>query len=173
VYNTRNLDLNLGAQDLSPDFQTEAGYVTRTGVSRVRAEIVPKFYPQSFFVRRLALALVSIQTRDKPSGKYETDNAASLRFIFNRNSSLAVLANYATEIFTRRFKTGGVSLSGGNQFSKYLSASFSFRRGNAIFYPDTTQGYGNTASAQLTYQPFCGDYRFAFQCLKLNPKEQR
>jgi len=114
---------------------------------------VPKFYPQNFFARRMDLRLFSIQTRDKPSTQYETDNGASLRFVFKRNTSLTLTASYATEIFTRKFQTGGVSLSGSNQFSKYLSASIAYRRGNAIFYPDTTQGYGNTASAQLTYQP--------------------
>ncbi|MGH7491823.1 MAG: DUF5916 domain-containing protein [bacterium] len=153
VYNTRNLDLNLGVQDLSSDFQTEAGFVTRTGVLRLRGELVPKFYPQNLFMRRMDLRLFSFQTHDKPSAQYETDDGASLRFVFKRNTSLTVLANYATEIFTRKFNTGGVSLSGSNQFNKYLSASFSYRRGNAIFYPDTTQGYGNTASAQFIYQP--------------------
>ncbi len=153
VYNTRNLDVHLGAQDLSTGFQTEAGYVTRTGVSRARAEVVPKFYPQNFLVRRMEVRLFSIQTRDKPTAQYETDNGAALRFVFKRNTSLTLTASYATEIFTRKFQTGGISLSGSNQFSKHFSVSLAYRRGNAIFYPDTTQGYGNTASAQLTYQP--------------------
>ena len=153
VYNTRNLDVNLGAQDLSTDFQTESGYVTRTGISRARAEVAPKFYPQNFFVRRMDVRLFSFQTRDKPTTLHETDNGASLRFVFKRNTSLVLTANYATEIFIRKFQTGGVSLNGSNQFNKYFTASFAFRRGNAIYYPDTTQGYGNNASAQLTYQP--------------------
>jgi len=153
VYNTRNLDLNFGAQDLSQDFQTEAGYVTRTGVARVRAQAAPKFYPKNSFLRRVDLSVFSIQTRDKPSAEYETDNGGFLRFIFSRSASFTVTANYATEIFLRKFQTGGVRFSGNNQFNKHLSAQLSYRRGRAIFYPTPAQGYGNTASAQLTYQP--------------------
>ncbi len=98
-YATRNLNMNLGAQDLSPNFQTETGFVTRIGISRVRAAVVPKIYPHNSFITRIDPTFHSIQLRDKQSGQYETDNGLALRFVLWRRSNLTFSYNYATEIF--------------------------------------------------------------------------
>jgi hypothetical protein len=163
LHNTRNLNVSLGFQDLSSDFQTETGFVTRTGISRIRARVVPKIYPSIKFIRRIDPQFTSAQIRDKLSDLYETDNGLSLRFVFRRNASVNVGYNYATEIFdpdlsgelpAERFNTSGVRVSGSSQLTKQLSVSLSYRRGNAIFFSsDPFQGYGNNASANVTYQP--------------------
>ncbi len=155
VYNTRNLDVNAGVQDLSNDFDTKVGFVTRTGISMARATVTPKFYPKSGFIRRIAPSLFSAQIKDKPSDLYETDNIFSLQFILKRNASVTFRANYSTETFLgEKFKTNGVSVSGSSQIVKQLSFSFSSRYGKAIrFSSDPFQGKGSNASASVTYQP--------------------
>lgn len=155
VYNTRNLDVNAGVQDLSNDFATKTGFVTRTGISMVRAAVTPKFYPKSGFIRRIAPSLFSAQVKDKPGDLYETDNSLSLQFILKRNASITFRANYSTETFLgEKFKTSGVSVSGSSQLVKQLSFSFSSRYGKAIrFSSDPFQGKGSAAAASVTYQP--------------------
>ncbi len=159
LYNTRNLDVHLGAQDLSPSFQTESGYVTRVGISRARAAFVPKFYPRNSFVTRIDATLHSIQTRDKTSELYETDNGLSTRFIVWRRSSLIVGYNYATEIFAdtsaaKKYRVGGYRLAWNSLVNNQITLRLDYRRNRAIFYADSSyQGYGNAFISSLTYQP--------------------
>ena len=154
-YNTRNLEINLGAQDLSNNFNTETGFLTRTGITRARASLTPKFYPHSKFIRRIDPNFYSAQIKDKPSGLNETENALSLRFILQGNSAIVVQYAYSTEIFlAEKFKVNGFTITGSRQFSKQLSFSTSYRNGKLIrFVSYPYQGHGNNASASLTYQP--------------------
>jgi hypothetical protein len=159
VYNTRNLDVRLGAQDLSPNFQTETGYVTRIGVSRARAAFAPKFYPRHSFITRIDPTFYSIQTRDKASELYETDNGLSTRFVVWRRSSLIFAYNYATEIFADRFaakkyRVGGYRAAWNSLVNNQITLRLDYRRNRAIFYSDSSyQGYGNSFISSLTYQP--------------------
>lgn len=159
LYNTRSLDVRLGAQDLSPNFQTESGYVTRIGISRARAALVPKFYPRNSFVTRVDVTLNSIQTRDKASELYETDNGLSTRFVVWRRSSLIVGYNYATEIFAdtsaaKKYRIGGYRVAWNSLVNNQITLSLNYRRNRAIFYADSAyQGYGNVFISSFTYQP--------------------
>lgn len=165
-YSTRNLSIALGAQDLSEDFHTRTGFVTRTGISRASAAVSPKFYPNSTFFRRIAPRLATTQIRDKPSDLYETDNTASLQFIFRGNSNATIYATYANEIFFARdangvllpeqfekFKTSNWRISASHQFSRSLASSLSFRNGKFPIYTESKQGHGNLLSGSVTWQP--------------------
>ncbi|MFQ5630974.1 MAG: DUF5916 domain-containing protein, partial [bacterium] len=111
-HNTRNLSVSLGVQDLSNDFNTKTGFLTRTGISRARVFVSPKFYPKSKLFRRIDPRFSTTQVKDKPSSKYETDNDFSLLFILKGNSHALVGADYSTEIFLgEEFKTGGWRIS--------------------------------------------------------------
>lgn len=155
AYNTRNFEMNAGLQDMSRRFLTETGFLSRTGVSRVRASLTPKFYPRSKFIRRIDPNLYSAQIKDKPSGLYETENALSLRFILQGNSAIIFQYARATGVFlSELFKLSGFTITGSRQFSKQVSSSFYYRNGKLIRYvSDPYQGHGNNASASLTYQP--------------------
>lgn len=154
-YNTSKLDVNLGLQDLSADFDTRIGYLTRNGLSRLRADVVPKFYPKQSFIRRVDFALSSAQIKDKPSDQYETYNGASLRFILRKSASFSLGANYSTEIFLgEKFKTSGWNVSGSSQLTKQFYFRLSYRNGKAIrFAAAPFQGKGSNASANVIYQP--------------------
>jgi hypothetical protein len=157
-YNTSKLDINLGLQDLDTDFATKIGYLTRNGLSRIRAEVTPKFYPKQSFIRRVDFGIASVQVKDKPSDLYETYNALSLFFFLRKNANISLSANYATEIFLEdKFKTGGLSFSGGSQLTKQFYFRLSYRYGKKIryiFQPDSSyQGQGSDASANVIYQP--------------------
>jgi hypothetical protein len=154
-YNTSKLDVKLGVQDLSTDFDTRIGYLTRNGLSRVRADVIPKFYPKKSFIRRVDLAFSSAQVKDKPSAQYETYNGLSLRFILRKSANFSLGANYSTEIFLEeKFKTSGWNISGSSQLTKQLFFRLSYRNGKAIrFAAAPFQGKGSSASANIIYQP--------------------
>lgn len=153
-YTTRNLSINLGAQDLSEDFNTRTGFVTRTGITRMRASISPKIYPKSTFFRRIDPRIYTTQIRDKPSGEYETDNTFSLLFILRGNSNATFNANYSNEIFeSEKFTTSNWGVSASHQFNRSLAGSFSFRNGKFPIYEEFSQGHGNVVSGSFTLQP--------------------
>ena len=154
-YNTRNWILQLGLQDVGENFQTETGYITRTGLTRFRSGVLRMFYPKSKIVKRIDPMIHSIQIKDKSSGLYETFNSLDLRLLFPRNSMLLFGGRYATEVFLgERFNTSKVRLTGSSQFTKKLSFALSYTYGNKIRYlADPYQGSGSDSAAEIIYQP--------------------
>jgi len=153
--NTRNWVVQLGLQDIGEDFQTETGYITRTGLTRFRSGILRKFYPKSKIIQRIDPMIHSYQIRDKFSGLYETFNSLDLRLMFPRNSMLLFGGRYATEIFLdERFNTSKVRLTGRSQFTKQFSFALSYTYGKKIRYvADPYQGSGSDGAAEIIYQP--------------------
>ena len=66
-FETRDVDYGFTLKEISPDFQVDMGYMTRTGIFGVTGIFKPKFYPKSKFIRRIDAELFSAQTRDKLS----------------------------------------------------------------------------------------------------------
>ena len=154
-YQTRNLLLMLGLQDIAPDFQTETGYITRTGMTRFRSGILRMFYPKSKIFRRIDPMIHSDQLRDKFSGLYETKNAFDLRLILPRNSIFLIGYRYSTEVYLgEKFNTSRVRLYGSSQFTTQFYFDLLYQYAKKIRYiEDPYQGKGNDASATLRYLP--------------------
>ncbi len=152
---TRSVDYSAVAKDISEAFATETGFVTRTGLSQFSGLLRPKIYPNSSFIRRIDAELFSAQTRDQPSGRWETFNHISFQEYLWGSLTLKVKYSYSTEIFlSEKFETGGFHVSGGGQLTKQLFAGVSYRNVNAIYYSDDPyQGRSNRVTANLTYQP--------------------
>lgn len=155
LYDTRDWKINLGFQDLSTDFETDTGYLTRTGLTRWRGAVSPLFYPRSRILRRIAVSLASSQLRDHTYNLWETDNTAVVIFTLVRSSQISLGYSYATEIFLgERFRTSGWSLQGRSQITNAVYFNVQFRSGQAIRYSEIPfQGYGKRGIATLGYQP--------------------
>jgi len=155
LYDTRNWIVMLGLQDIAEDFQTETGYITRTGITRFRSGILRMFYPKSKIFRRIDPMIHSNQIKDKFSGLYETENSFDLRLILPRNSSFLIGYRYSTEVYLdEKFNTSRVRLYGSSQFTKQFYFNLSYKYGKKIRYiEDPYQGRGNDASATLRYLP--------------------
>ena len=52
-YNVRDWRISAGFHDLSDNFRTETGFVRRTGITKFRASVSPKFYPHAKVIRRI------------------------------------------------------------------------------------------------------------------------
>ena len=155
-YNTRNVDYDFSAVDISNEFAANMGFVTRTGVLQFAALVKPKVYTERGLFRRVDIELFSGQTEDRPSGLWETSNHISLLGVLPGSLSVRTQFTYSTEIFlAQRFKTGGFLITGGGQLTKHLSVSLAYRKLKAIYYDPISpyQGNNDRGSASIIYQP--------------------
>jgi hypothetical protein len=153
--NTRDLDFSIVGKDVTEGFRTETGFVWRTGILQFSGRVRPKFYPDSEVFRRVDLELFSGQTKDRPSGLWETYNQLLVHAIVLRNLSIRGAYSYATEVYLdEKFDTGGLTLGASGQLTTDFYASLSFRKSKAIRYSaDPYQGKSTRATAGFTYQP--------------------
>ena len=154
-YDTRDLYIDLTSKKVSQNFNSETGYLARTGVLYFTGLLRPKYYPQSTFFQRIDLELFSAQTRDEPSTQWETFNHVSAQAFFMGALSAKVKYSYSTEVFANeKFKTGGFHVALSGQLFKEFSFSLLYRRINAIYYSETPyQGRSNRATVLAIYQP--------------------
>ena len=154
-FNTRDWIIEFGLQDISPDFETDVGYLIRTGLTRLRGLLSPRFYPRSQVLRMISISLFSSQLKDRSSDLWETANTVSLGFTLVRSSRISLGYTYSTEIYLgQRFNTSGFQARASSQITKQFSFLLSFRDGQAIRYAEFPfQGRGRNALASLVYQP--------------------
>ncbi len=97
----------------------------------------------------------STQIRDRFSELYETFNSLDLRLLFPRDSFILFGGRYATEVFQgERLNISEVRFLGASQFTKQLYFRLTYSYGKKIRYvADPYQGSGNSASADVIYQP--------------------
>jgi hypothetical protein len=154
-YGTRNLIVSAQVLDLGRDFDTQVGYLTRTGLTRFKIGAIPMIYPRSRLFLRIDPLFHVIQTRDKWSGLWETLDSFDLRVLLPRNTTLLAGAKYATEVYLgRRFQTSGVRVRVLTLLTKQLTFQLSGNYGRKIRYvEDPYQGRGTDATAALIYLP--------------------
>lgn len=154
-YQTRDRVFQASLHDLGKDFQTETGYLTRNGLTRLKVGYMPMFYPKSKLFLRLDLLFHSINIRDKFSGLYETYESFDLRLNLPRSTVLMAGARYQTEVFLdQRFGRSGLRLVASSQFTKSLQVTARYNYGLKIRYlASPYQGRGSDALFGLTYLP--------------------
>ncbi len=155
-YTTSDWVVMLGAQDIAEGFQTETGYVTRTGLSRFRSGVLRMFHLDSKVVQRIDPVIHSTQIRDKYSGLYETFNSFDIRFLLPRNTMFLIGVRYATEVFlAERFNTNLARFIASSQLTKQVQlALLLFPIRNKIRYVENPyQGYGHDASFSVLFLP--------------------
>jgi hypothetical protein len=155
LYDTRSLGINLGLHNISTDFHTDTGYLTRNGLARFRASVMPRIYPRSRIFRKLTPQIYASVLKDQYSSMYETDDALAFQVLLPGNTRVTAMGGYSTEIFLgKRFNTSGWLAQVSSQVSKKLTIRGLFRRGNAIRYTEEPyQGYGNRGTGDVIYQP--------------------
>lgn len=155
AYNSSKWIMEFGMQDIGKYFQTETGYIYRTGVSRFRSGIMRMLNLNSELIKRIDPMLHSFFIRDKFSSMWETAQAVNVRFILPRSTTVLFGGNYSNEVFLgRRFDTSGLKFSFRSQLAKQLYLSIAYKYKSKIRYiEDAYQGKGNDFSALVTYLP--------------------
>jgi hypothetical protein len=154
-YSNRNWIIMLGLQDLDEDFRTETGYVTRTGITRLRSGILRMFYPKSGIIKRIDPLIHSSHIYDKSSNLFETNNSVDLRFLLPKSTTILFGYRFSTEVWQReRFSTSRSRFIGSSQITKSLFLSLNYNYGNKIRYVEAPyQGKGSDVIASLTFLP--------------------
>lgn len=155
-FGDRKWAIDLGYQDVSPDFRIDTGFVTRTGVRRISAFAMYQIYPKSRFFQKIEPFYWSYHLYDTSAGLWETCNFFVLRFRLPRSTMVRFDGIVANEVFSgTRFDTSGVGFRTETQILKRVYLEFSLRRQGSIYYdPEAPfQGYGTTVSSLLRYQP--------------------
>jgi hypothetical protein len=155
LYSTRNWVIMAAFQDLSEKFDTEVGYLTRNGLTRLRLGIMPMLHPKSKTILRIDPMIHSTQIRDRFSEQNETDNSFDLRFLLPRNTTFTLGGKYATEIYLgRKFDRSSLRIVANSYITKKLALGASYRYGEKIRYVDDPyQGRGTDAQMAATYLP--------------------
>lgn len=155
LYTTRPVDINIGVKKISKNFDTETGYLTRTGLASIFASVTPKLYTKSTVLQRIDPTIYSSQLKDQFSNIWETYNGLFLNFLFLRSTRITLSANYSTEVYKdKKFNTSGWSAEGLSQFTKQFRLSLNYRYGKSIYYSeDPYQGQGTRASGELIFEP--------------------
>jgi len=154
-YSTRDRLFEITLQDLGKDFQTETGYLTRNGLTRLKLGYLPMIYPKSRTFLRIDPMVHIINIRDKFSGLTETYNAFDLRLVMPRNTMITAGGRYQTEIFLgKRFGRSGLRFIGTSQITKQILLETRYVYGQKIRYvEDPYQGRGSDATFGATYLP--------------------
>ncbi len=152
---TRDVDYSISAREVSQDFRADMGYITRTGLVTYSGYLNPRIYPESDFFQRIGFELLSAQTKDRPSGLWETTNDLAVNVFFAGSWLFRTRFNYSTEIFdAQRFQTSGIHTQVRGQISNRIFVNALYRRIRAIYYPTPEQGKSNVVSAALTLDPW-------------------
>lgn len=155
-YNSRTLVLDLGIQDISPDFQIDSGYLRRQGITRLAVFGMYQIYPKSKFFQRIEPYYWSYHIMDKESNLFETYNLFTFRIQMPRSSRFYLDMILAKEVYAgKRFDTSGIGFQAYSQFTKQFYFYLGYRNTGCIFYnPDNPYpGRTNTAYLILEYQP--------------------
>ena len=113
---SRNFAVYLGAQEISPAFETWTGYLMRTGLFQATAILTPHLYPKSRVVRRVDPSLTTDHLKDEASGLWENYNEASVIVRLPRSGSMSAGYHWSSEVYNaEKFDTSGVRVSAGAQ----------------------------------------------------------
>lgn len=177
-YHTRDWLLNFRLHDLSKDFHTETGFVTRTGISRFRAGIIRRLFVNSGFIKRIDPLLNNQFIKDRITDMWEHSNSFHLTFILPRMSIVRFGYVYSDEIFlSEKFSTSNVQFISQTQFTKQLFLSLILVYGKKIRYIEAPyQCKGSSVSGIITYQPsdkFSSSFSLMYSDLYKNSDDSR
>jgi len=156
TYSTRDWLVNAIAQDLSKHFESEAGFVTRTGITRLQLGVLRMLRPAPEAIQRIDGLVHLFGTHDKYDDMWERGGALDLRLMMPRTTYLQVGYVLSNEIFAGQdFDTSNLRLHANRQFTRGFYGSVYYRYGGKIRYSqiDPWQGRGTTASVAFIYQP--------------------
>jgi hypothetical protein len=153
---TRNFEYGLIVKDLDEDFQTNAGFIRRTGISQFGGRLMPKFYTSSPIFKRFDFEFFGMGGFDKVYSMWEHFSFAAVTAFLGGTSYLKLKYYNTSEIYLgERFNTGGFHTLAMTRIGDWFTASALYRFNHAIYYSaDPYAGLMNRLSIALTFQPF-------------------
>jgi len=150
----RNLSGAIGVKEISANFISRTGYIERTGVTIMTGSLTPKVYPESAIFRRFDFGIFTGQVRDNIYDLWETNNSLSVTSWIGGTVKAKIQYTLSTEIYQgEKFNTSGLQFMMTGTAGTRIDGTLSYRRRNAIFYPESIQGYGNVFAGEIRYLP--------------------
>ncbi len=156
AYLTRRNSVYIGAYDIAPEFRTDTGFITRTGVRMLSGFASVRFYPRSKVFQRIDPYYYFSQIHDVPSGLFESQNYFALRFLMPRQTMIRLMASISNEVYAgRRFRKDGWWITASSQVTNEVSLQLNLMDTKAILYDPAApvQGQSLRLTAGLRYQP--------------------
>jgi hypothetical protein len=148
---TRKWILETGFIEIGKEFQTEMGYLTRTGITRVPVLIQYSIFPKSKIFQRIKPFYYATLTFDKYSNLFEAYNLISIHVEMVRMTQLWFELVKANEIFSgQRFNCDLLGFHFMSQLNKDISAAFIIHSGNGIYYDPNHPLAGTFTSFSLS-----------------------
>jgi len=155
-YNSRRLNMHLGMLDISRDFKTDTGYITRTGITLMPLYAGYTFHLSSGWLQRVEPYYWSRNGKDSFTGFYENFNVLGLSFSMIKQTTIALSAWLANEVYAgQKFQRDAFRLEAESQIWKQLFFECRIHKGKFIYYDSSTpyQGKGLDAWFNLVFQP--------------------
>ncbi|MGE5430346.1 MAG: carbohydrate binding family 9 domain-containing protein, partial [Syntrophomonadaceae bacterium] len=149
-------DTYAGIINVSQDFKTAMGYVTRTGITMLPFQVVRSFYLNKDLVKSINTYYWSRNSYDHPSRMFEANNMFGFTVKMTRQSEADISYKMGNEVFSgQKFNTDELDLRLKSQLMNEVSFQLSYSRGNSIYYDPSNpfQGKGNSYSLSLLLQP--------------------
>ena len=152
----RTWNLRFGAFDISSNFDTRLGYVTRTGASTFPVFAARNFFFENKRLQRITPYYWSRHSRDHAAGRWESFNVIGLEFALPRQTEITVSTWLSNEIFAgQRFGRNALRIEAGSQTLNWLAWGAEARYGQGIFYDPQKplQGCEMELGASIRLQP--------------------
>ncbi len=156
--NNRKITVSGTVFNLSDNFNTDVGFVGRTGLTKFSAFVNPKIYPKSKLLIRIDNQISLSQAYDHPSGLWEKNIGYTLRSNWIRRTTLSAGFTIRDEIFRGlKFKRNRFTASMGSQVNKRLQLNTNFTKSKKIRYIFAENqmpysGRGVDVSGRVTWQ---------------------
>ncbi len=158
LLNNRRITVSAAFMNIEEGFNTDVGFVNRTGLTEMAAFVNPKIYPKSDLLIRIDNQIFLSQAHDHPSGLWEKNIGYTIRTNWIRRTTLSAGFNIRDEIFrATKFSRNQFNFSLGSQLNKRLQISSSFSKSKKIRYIfdealDPYSGRGVDVNGSVTWQ---------------------
>ena len=154
--NTREWNIRIGVFDLSTDFNTQLGYLTRRGIFSVPLVVSRNFYFKSKSLQRISPYYWSRHSYDHTAKLWETFNVIGLEFSLPKQTEFSSSIWLANELFAgQHFNRNSLNIEIESQPFKWLRFGAEWRYGNGILYDIEAPSSGKEMElgAGIRFQP--------------------
>ena len=149
----RNVSWSLRAYEISPEFDTDVGFVRRTDIRSVTGNLGYRFWPESWIIN-WGPSISYGQNYDFDGIQQDENLNATINFSFARNISLFGNVRWDMERFGGiNFRKNRLSIGGNVNMSRSYSFGGNFSTGDDIFFLGPFLGYQASWRVNGTVRP--------------------
>ena len=151
--NGRNVSWSLSAYEISPEFETEVGFIRRRDLRSVTGNVGYRFWPESWIIN-WGPTVEYLHNYDFDDILQDENLSVRMSLNFTRNISLSGGSNWDMERFDNlNFRKNRVCLGGRVNTNRRYSVSANVSFGDEIFYLESFLGHQVSVNVNGTVRP--------------------